>query len=133
MSSRGLLIVIPTYSERENLEALFTGIRQHRADADILVVDDASPDGTADRAEELGAKLGRVTVLRRAGRFGIGSAYRDGFREGLARGYERLVSVDGDLSHDPHDPSALVDLTGTADLAIRSRYVHTISLVYFGI
>ena len=129
MSARGLLIVIPTYSERENLEALFTGIRQHRADADILVVDDASPDGTAERAEELGAQLGGITVLRRAGRFGIGSAYRDGFREGLARGYERLVSMDGDLSHDPQYLPALVDLTATADVAIGSRYLRGISVV----
>src|SRR5262250_3858135 len=106
--SRDLLIVIPTYSERDNLEALFTGIRRHRADADILVVDDASPDGTADRVEELGAELGRITVLRRGGRFGIGSAYRDGFREGLARGYQRLVSMDADLSHDPQYLPVLV-------------------------
>ena len=133
MPSRGLLIVVPTYSERENLEALFTGIRAHRSDADILVVDDASPDGTADRAEELGARLGGVTVLRRAGRFGIGSAYRDGFREGLARGYERLVSMDGDLSHDAQYLPALVDLTETADVAIGSRYVHGISVVNWGL
>jgi len=125
----GLLIVIPTYSERQNLEALFTGIRRYRADADILVVDDASPDGTADWAEELGAKLGRITVLRRPGRFGIGSAYRDGFKDGLARGYDRFVSMDADLSHDPQYLPALVDLTGTADVAIGSRYLHGISVV----
>jgi dolichol-phosphate mannosyltransferase len=129
MPARDLLIVIPTYAERENLEPLFTGIRQHRAEADILVVDDASPDGTAERAEELGAQLGRITVLRRAGRYGIGSAYRDGFREGLGRGYERLVSMDGDLSHDPQYLPALVDLTATADVAIGSRYLHGISVV----
>jgi glycosyltransferase involved in cell wall biosynthesis len=124
-----LLIVIPTYTERANLEALFTGIRKHQPDADILVVDDASPDGTADWAEELGARLGGVSVLRRPGRLGIGSAYRDGFRDGLARGYDRLVSMDGDLSHDPQYLPALVDLTNTADVAIGSRYLHGISVV----
>lgn len=129
MPTGRLLIVIPTYTERENLEALFTGIRLHQPDADILVVDDASPDHTADWAEELGARLGRVAVLRRPGRFGIGSAYRDGFREGLARGYDRLVSMDGDLSHDPQYLPALVHLTETADVAIGSRYLHGISVV----
>jgi glycosyltransferase involved in cell wall biosynthesis len=129
MSTGRLLVVIPTYDERKNLETLFTGIRQHRPDADILVVDDASPDGTADWAEQLGARLGRVAVLRRPGRLGIGSAYRDGFRRGLAEGYDRLVSMDGDLSHDPQYLPALVDLTETADVAIGSRYVRGISVV----
>jgi dolichol-phosphate mannosyltransferase len=133
MPAPRLLIVIPTYSERENLESLFTDIRRHQPDADILVVDDASPDGTADAAEELGARLGRVEVMRRPGRLGIGSAYRDGFQHGLARGYERLVSMDGDLSHDPQYLPALVALTDTVDVAIGSRYLHGISVVNWGL
>ena len=128
MSGR-LLIVIPTYKERENLEALFTGIREYRPDADILVVDDASPDGTAELAESLGARIGRVAVLRRSGKLGIGSAYREGFRRGLEQRYDRLVSMDGDLSHDPQYLPALVELTETADVAIGSRYLHGISVV----
>ncbi len=127
--ARRLLVVIPTYSERENLATLFGGIRQHRPDADILIVDDGSPDGTADHAEALGRTLGGISVLRRPGKLGIGSAYRDGFRDGLARGYDRLVSMDGDLSHDPQYLPALVDLTETADVAIGSRYMHGISVV----
>jgi dolichol-phosphate mannosyltransferase len=129
MSTGRLLVVIPTYDERANLEALFTGIRQHRPDADILVVDDASPDGTADWAEQLGKQLGRISVLRRPGRRGIGSAYRDGFRRGLAEGYDRLVSMDADLSHDPQYLPALVDRTETADVTIGSRYTRGISVV----
>jgi dolichol-phosphate mannosyltransferase len=128
-----LLIVVPTYAERDNLEALFTGIRQHRPDADILVVDDASPDGTADFAEQLGAQLGRIGVMRRPGRFGIGSAYRDGFRQGLAQGYDRLVSMDADLSHDPQYLPALVEQTETADVAIGSRYLRGISVINWGL
>jgi dolichol-phosphate mannosyltransferase len=128
-----LLIVVPTYAERDNLEALFTGIRQHRPDADILVVDDASPDGTADFAEQLGAQLGRIAVMRRPGRFGIGSAYRDGFRQGLAQGYDRLVSMDADLSHDPQYLPALVEQTETADVAIGSRYLRGISVINWGL
>ena len=129
MSTGRILIVIPTYKERENLETLFTSIREHQPEADILVVDDASPDGRADCAESLGARIGRVCVMRRAGRFGIGSAYRDGFRRGLEQGYERLVSMDGDLSHDPKYLPDLVRLTDSADVAIGSRYVHGISVV----
>jgi dolichol-phosphate mannosyltransferase len=129
MPTGRLLIVIPTFKERDNLEALFTGIRHYRPDADILVVDDASPDGTADWAETLGARLGRVAVMRRSGRLGIGSAYRDGFRRGLAEGYDRLVSMDGDLSHDPRYLPGLVSLTETADVAIGSRYVRGVSVV----
>ena len=129
MSTSRILIVIPTYKERENLETLFTSIREHQPEADILVVDDASPDGTAEYAESLGARIGRVCVLRRAGRFGIGSAYRDGFRRGLEQGYDRLVSMDGDLSHDPSYLPDLVRLTESADVAIGSRYVHGISVV----
>jgi dolichol-phosphate mannosyltransferase len=129
MSTSRILIVIPTYKERENLETLFTSIREHQPEADILVVDDASPDGTAEYAESLGARIGRVCVMRRAGRFGIGSAYRDGFRRGLEQGYERLVSMDGDLSHDPRYLPDLVRLTESADVAIGSRYVHGISVV----
>jgi len=129
MPAGRLLVVIPTYNETENLEALFAGIREHRPDADILVVDDSSPDGTAQLAESLGQRIGRVTVLRRGGRLGIGSAYRDGFRRGLEQGYDRLVSMDGDLSHDPRYLPALVGLTETADVAIGSRYLHGISVV----
>ena len=129
MSTSRILIVIPTYKERENLETLFTSIREQQPEADILVVDDASPDGTAEYAESLGARIGRVCVMRRAGRFGIGSAYRDGFRRGLEQGYDRLVSMDGDLSHDPSYLPDLIRLAESADVAIGSRYVHGISVV----
>jgi dolichol-phosphate mannosyltransferase len=129
MVSRRLLIVIPTYAERDNLEILFMGIRQHCPDADVLIVDDVSPDGTADLAEELGRKMGQIAVLRRAGRFGIGSAYRDGFRQGLAQGYDLFVSMDADLSHDPQYLPALLEQTATADVVIGSRYVHGISVI----
>ena len=77
----------------------------------------------------VGARLGRISVLRRRGRLGIGSAYREGFRRGLEEGYDRLVSMDADLSHDPQYLPGLVELTETADVAIGSRYVHGISVV----
>ena len=129
MSERDVLIVVPTYNERENLEELATGIRAHLPAADLLVVDDGSPDGTADAAAALGARLGRIEVLRRAGRRGIGSAYRDGFRFGLDHGYRRLVTMDADLSHEPRYLPGLVAATEDADFAIGSRYLHGVSVV----
>ncbi len=118
------LIVIPTYQESANIVDALEQVRASVPDADVLVVDDGSPDGTADRAESAGERLGGVTVLRRPGKAGLGSAYRAGFRWGLDRGYEALVEMDADLSH---DPAVLPDLLGCvakgADLAIGSRYV----------
>ena len=93
-------------------------------DAHILVVDDGSADGTADKAEALGAELGGIEVLRRPRKMGLGSAYRAGHAIGIARGYDVMVQIDADLSH---DPAALPDLLAAvergADLAIGSRYV----------
>src|SRR5262249_20270229 len=91
---------------------------------DVLVVDDASPDGTAELATEVGDVLGKVAVLRRAGKGGLGSAYRAGFAWGIERGYEVLVEIDADLSHDPEAvPRLLQAVRRGADLAIGSRYV----------
>jgi len=129
MSERDVLVVIPTYNERANLGELLQGIRTHAPAADVLIVDDASPDGTAAHAREIGATLGRVDVLARPGRQGIGSAYRDGFREGLVRGYRRLVSMDADLSHEPRYLPDLLAATEDADVGIGSRYLHGVSVV----
>jgi dolichol-phosphate mannosyltransferase len=118
------LVVLPTYNEADNIAEVLRRLRINVPNVDIIVVDDGSPDGTAEIAQALGAELGGVDVLRRAGKLGLGSAYRDGFAEGLRRGYEVLVEMDGDLSH---DPAALPDLLGAidrgADLAVGSRYV----------
>ena len=121
-ATRRILVVIPTYDEVANIADVLQRTRRMLPGADILVVDDASPDGTADLVEALG--LDGVQVLRRAGKLGLGSAYRDGFRRGLDAGYDVLVEMDADLSH---DPVMLPDLVGAvadgADLAIGSRYV----------
>lgn len=129
MSARDVLIVLPTYRERENLTELCEGIRAHAPAADVLVVDDGSPDGTADLAAELGAKLGGIDVHQRGRRMGIGSAYRDGFRLGLDRGYRRLISMDADLSHEPRYLPDLLAASESSDVAIGSRYMHGISVV----
>jgi len=117
-------VVTPTYNEAENLERLVRGLRAELPQVGVLVVDDGSPDGTGDIAEALGAELGRVEVLHRAGKQGLASAYVDGFGRLLAEGAARIVQMDADLSHDPADvPRLLAALDAGADLALGSRYV----------
>jgi dolichol-phosphate mannosyltransferase len=120
-----VLVVLPTYEEAANIADVLRRLRAAVPTADVLVVDDASPDGTADLAEAMGAELGgRVDVLRRPGKAGLGSAYRAGFRWGLGRGYDALVEMDADLSHDPAVlPVLLKEAEAGADLVIGSRYV----------
>ena len=119
-----VLVVLPTYDERENIEAILETVRAVVPEASVLVVDDASPDGTAELAEKAAADLGGIEVLRRAGKTGLGSAYRDGFRWGLARGYEAFVEMDSDFSHDPKVlPELLGALGDGVGLVIGSRYV----------
>jgi len=116
--------VTPTYEESENIVEFLERTRAAAPEADILVVDDNSPDGTADIAEAAAAELGSIDVLRRPVKQGLGSAYRAGFAIGLEKGYEALVQIDADLSHDPAVlPELLGALESGADLAIGSRYV----------
>lgn len=119
-----VLVVLPTYNEAENVATVLELVRAALPEASLLVVDDNSPDDTADLAEKAGAQLGSVEVLRRPGKSGLGTAYRDGFRWGLERGYDVLVEMDSDLSHDPGAlPSLLAPLSAGADAVIGSRYV----------
>lgn len=118
------LVVIPTYQEAENIDIVLARVREVVADAHILVVDDNSPDGTADLADAFGTEHGGVEVLRRPGKAGLGSAYREGFAWGLDRGFEVFVEMDADLSHNPETlPRLLEPIDGDADLVIGSRYV----------
>lgn len=118
------LVVLPTYNEAENILIVLDLVRQHASGAHILVVDDGSPDGTADLAEKWGAEHGAVDVLRRREKSGLGSAYRAGFAWGLDRGFEILIEMDSDLQHDPSMLPALIHaVEDGADLAIGSRYV----------
>lgn len=118
------LIVIPTYEEALNITEVLTRVRAAVPHVDILVVDDSSPDGTADLARAAGAELGQVDVLVRPKKDGLGNAYRHGFREGMDRGYEVLVQMDADLSHDPAAlPSLFAALDDGAEAVIGSRYV----------
>ena len=118
------LVVIPTYNEAKNVERVLRAVRVALPDAGILVVDDGSPDGTADRAEALAPELGEVSVLRRTAKSGLGSAYRAGFAWGLERGFDAFVEMDADFQHDPAALPALVDpVAAGVDLVVGSRYV----------
>jgi dolichol-phosphate mannosyltransferase len=118
------LVVLPTYQEADNVAPVLRRLREAVPAATILVVDDGSPDGTADLAEAAGRELGQVEVLRRSGKQGLGSSYRAGFAHGIERGFEVMVEIDADGSHDPGAlPSLLAAVEGGADLAIGSRYV----------
>ena len=117
-------MVLPTFQEAANVVEVLRRVRAAAPGADVLVVDDGSPDGTADLAQAAGRELGGVDVLRRTAKAGLGKAYRAGFAVGLERGYEVLVEMDADLSHDPAAlPSLLRAVEDGADLAIGSRYV----------
>jgi dolichol-phosphate mannosyltransferase len=118
------IVVLPTYNERENVANLLAAVRSTLPTADILVVDDNSPDGTASIVEEVAAELGQIKLLRRPGKHGLGSAYREGFVVALDEGYETVVSMDVDFSHDPASlPELLALLEAGADAVIGSRYV----------
>ncbi len=119
-----MLIIIPTYNERDNLSTLIEQIHQMLPAADVLVVDDNSPDGTGLLAEALAAKNKRIQVLRRPGKMGLGTAYIAGFRRALAEGYDYVFEMDADFSHDPcYLPAMLAAAQGGAGLVIGSRRV----------
>jgi dolichol-phosphate mannosyltransferase len=116
-------VVIPTYNELANLETIVGRVRAAVPGADILVVDDASPDGTGDLADKLAAADDHVRVLHRAGKAGLGAAYIAGFGWALERGYGTLVEMDADGSHDPAELPRLLTALENADLVIGSRWV----------
>ena len=123
-AARSPLVVIPTYQEADNISVVLARVRAAVPEAAVLVVDDGSPDGTADLAEAAGREVGRVNVLRRASKDGLGNAYRAGFALGIEQGHDVLVAMDADLSHDPADVPRLLAAVGAgAGLAIGSRYV----------
>ena len=118
------VVVIPTYQEADNIERLLRAIRAAVPDLDVIIVDDNSPDGTGKLAEEVGTELGRIEVLHRPLKAGLGVAYRRGFRHALDRGYDVVAQMDADFSHDPAVlPELLAAVAGGADVAIGSRYV----------
>src|SRR3954452_5834035 len=118
------VVVLPTFNEADNVVQLLRAVRTASPDTDVIVVDDASPDGTADLAEGAAADLGGVKVLRRMGKRGLGEAYRHGFTLAFDEGYDAIVSMDCDFSHDPaRIPAMLAHVDAGADVVVGSRYV----------
>lgn len=124
------LIIIPTYNERENVVKMIRRLMSMTEDFDLLIVDDGSPDGTARlvRSEQ---KLfpERLHMIERGGKFGLGTAYIDGFRFALERGYDRIFEMDCDFSHNPDDLTRLDDMLNERDVAIGSRYCNGVNVV----
>ncbi|WP_169982306.1 polyprenol monophosphomannose synthase [Microbispora sp. H10836] len=119
-----VLVIVPTYNERENLPMITRRLREALPDVHLLVADDNSPDGTGRIADELAEADDQVHVLHRTSKQGLGAAYIAGFRWGLAEGYDVLVEMDADGSHQPEELHKLLDaVTDGADLAIGSRWV----------
>ena len=118
------LIVTPTYNEKDNLPRFVDAVRGALADADVLIVDDNSPDGTGDIADAIAAKDPHVRVMHRAGKLGLGTAYVQAFSKGLAEGYDRFFEMDADLSHDVrYLPDFVRALDDGADIVIGSRNI----------
>ncbi len=128
------LIVVPTYNERDNVPGIADRFLSALPGAELLFVDDNSPDGTGDLLDELAARETRVHVMHRAGKLGLGTAYVEGFTWGLSRGYEFLFEMDADGSHDPKYLAQMLSLAEDgADAVIGSRYVPGGGTVNWGI
>ncbi|MGH7502930.1 MAG: polyprenol monophosphomannose synthase [Longimicrobiales bacterium] len=117
------LVISPTYNERENLPRLVPAILAEDSRLDILIIDDASPDGTGQLADEMAAQETRLNVLHRNGKHGLGTAYLTGFRWGIERGYEFLFEMDADLSHDPAHLPQFLEALEDYDVVQGSRYL----------
>ena len=118
------VLVIPTYQEAGNIEPLLRLVRETVPQLSVLIVDDNSPDGTGKIADQLAEELGGIEVLHRRGKEGLGAAYRHGFRHALDAGYDVVVQMDADFSHDPRVlPQLLAAVEAGADVAVGSRYV----------
>lgn len=118
-----VVVIIPTYNERENIQEITGRVRAAVPAADVLVVDDNSPDGTGELADELAAADSQVKVLHRAGKAGLGAAYLAGFGWALEQRYDVVVEMDADGSHRPEELPVLLDALAGADLVLGARYV----------
>jgi len=119
------LVIVPTYNERDNLASLIPAILAADHRLELLIVDDASPDGTADEILRLkhGAAVDRLHLECRPKKLGLGSAYLHGFRWGLAKGHDFLIQMDADWSHDPADLPRMLQLAEACDFVVGSRYI----------
>lgn len=125
------IVIIPTYKEKENIEAIVKSISSQNIAFDILIIDDNSPDGTAAVIKDLQKSYNNLFLIERPGKLGLGTAYLAGFKWALERGYNYIYEMDADFSHDPHDLIKLYQACAEngADLAIGSRYISGVNVV----
>src|SRR5882724_3791747 len=123
------LVIVPTYNERDNLPSLAARLLALPVKVDLLVVDDNSPDGTGQVADDLAAKHPSIHVLHRTEKNGLGRAYIAGFKWALERGYELVFQLDGDFSHNPDDIPMFLEAAKDADLVLGSRYLNGIRII----
>ncbi len=124
-----VVVVVPTYNEADNIADLIAELRSLPVSPDVLVVDDSSPDGTGRIVESIGKRDPAVHLLSRPGKMGLGSAYVEGFKWALERGYDVIVQMDADFSHNPGDVQRLVEALENCDVVIGSRYCNGVSVV----
>jgi len=124
-----VLVIIPTYNERNNVEQLLEAVLGVDERIEVLIVDDNSPDGTGELADKIAASKPRVHVMHRKGKLGLGSAYRDGFRYALERDYELVFEMDADFSHDPRYLPDFLEAIKDNDLVLGSRYISGVNVV----
>ncbi|RKZ18915.1 polyprenol monophosphomannose synthase [bacterium] len=123
--NRGL-VIIPTYNERENIESIIREVLKQNIPVDVLVVDDNSPDGTGDIVRRLQKRDGRIHLIERSGKLGLGTAYIEGFKWAIKSGYDFVFEMDADFSHNPNDLPRLYHALNDFDLVIGSRYIRGI-------
>ena len=123
------LVIIPTYNEADNIVRLIPEVLRQDEGIEVLVIDDASPDKTAEKVREIKVHNPRVHLFERPGKLGLGSAYVEGFRFALKNSYECVFEMDADFSHDPLDIPRFLKEIGTYDLILGSRYIHGVRVL----
>lgn len=123
------LVIIPTYNEIENVERMIEVVLSLPEQPDVLIVDDNSPDGTGSKVNEIIKSNKKVNLISRSGKLGLGTAYIEGFKFALAEGYDYIIEMDCDFSHDPKDISRLLKEIDDYDLVIGSRYIQGVNVV----
>jgi len=127
------LIISPTYNEKKNIVSLIESVFSVNQDYHILIIDDNSPDGTANLVKELQLKYNNLFLEERPGKAGLGTAYKYGFNWALHRDYDNIIQMDADLSHNPKEITEMVGLLNNYDLVIGSRYIDGVSVVHWPI
>ena len=124
-----ILAISPTYNEKKNISELINRISQLPLEVDLLIVDDNSPDGTADIVKDIMIQNKNTHILEREKKLGLGTAYCEGFQWALERGYDLIVQIDADLSHNPDDILRMVEISKSSDLVIGSRYISGVNVI----